>query len=155
MARSPTFWLRGLLFASLAVNMLILGVFVGGQFGPHDGPPRGKGAPRDGAALFVSALTKEERQALRTRFEERAAPRRDDRAVPLDDARMLLQADPFDPEAFRAFLDRLDRRGEARRMAGKDALTTFVAEMSPEERAAYVERLDAIRERARSGREAR
>ncbi|MFZ5965323.1 periplasmic heavy metal sensor [Thalassococcus sp. BH17M4-6] len=138
------FWLRLVLFASLALNLVIVGIVAGFVLrgGPdHRDGPRG----RDGAVRYSRALTEDQRDALRRDL--RAAFRGDRRAVAAEiagDFRAaveVLRADPFDRAAFDAVMARQDTRAEARQQTGRQALLDVVSGMSTEERQAYADRL--------------
>lgn len=135
-------WMRGLLLASLAVNLLGLGAVVGAAL--TDGK-RWHGV--DGhAGHMVRALNDEDRRALREQMRAARAEGREGREAhraALRDLLAELRATPFDAAAVEArlaavrghFMDRLER--------GQTLLAQRFAEMSPAERSAYADRLEA------------
>lgn len=134
-------WLRGLLAVSLALNLAVAGMAIGAAIrfgGPdHARPPLPLGA------LLYRELPPEDRRALRDdrlgSREERAARRRAD-AAELDAA---LRAMPFDPARMEAFLAEQARRHGDLERGMRAAWMRQVGQMSPEDRAAYADRLAA------------
>ncbi|MBY6004603.1 periplasmic heavy metal sensor [Salipiger bermudensis] len=151
-AKTPkmTTGLRVLLFASLAANLAVAGV-VAGLFLTRpdidrDGPPRG----RDFVFPYTHALKEEQRRELGRTLRGQVERQRDTPGDFLDEYRTaieILRAEPFDPAAFAATLDRQGERAENRQAKGQRLLVDYVAQLTPEERAAYAQRLeDRIRE---------
>jgi len=134
--------LRVVFALSLGLNLLVAGVVAGAWWrgAPHDGPRAG------GPAALYLALPREERRALRA--ELRGTIDRDSLHLraPLMAA---LRADPFDPGALAATLaaqsDALAQAQTRMRALWLDR----IAAMSPAERAAYADRLQAVWERQR------
>ena len=135
--------IKWVLFASLAVNLLILGAIVGLWI--NEGPPRRDRGPESFA--FIRALEPADRRALgremRARDLRRAA--RGNAA----DAVALLRADPFDRSAFETFLAGEAARRDRVRTIGQAALAARIAAMTAAERQAYADRLDAALEKSR------
>ncbi|QFS81690.1 hypothetical protein FIU97_02735 [Roseivivax sp. THAF40] len=136
--RTPRF-VKIILFLSLALNLVVAGLFVG--LWADKGPPRRDGAPT--GIAFMRALEPEDRRGLALdlrgmREADRAAQRRE-----IARGLEILRSDPFEPEAFVSVLDAMAERGQTLRRMGQDALLARVAEMSPAERAAYADRLEA------------
>lgn len=130
--------LRVVFALSLALNLLVAGVVIGAWWrgGLHDGPRAGGTA----AALYL-ALPREERRALRA--ELRSTIDRD--SLRLRDPLMAaLRADPFEPEAVAALLvaqsDAMAQAQTRMRALWLDR----IAGMSPQDRAAYADRLQAV-----------
>ena len=139
-------WLMPLLFASLAVNLLIAGIVAGflaagpggrkgddmRQAGEVIGAPFFRALPQaDRRALLADAMRdrdnlRENRRQLRDRFE-----------------RLLgaLRAEPFDPEAVRRVLAEQRRAASERLDIGEALLIDRLSGMTPEGRAAYADRL--------------
>lgn len=133
-------WLRGLLIASLAVNLLFVGLAVGAamRFGGHDGrrPP-----PSVGSALY-RAMPQEDRTAMREemrklRDEDRGATRKAD-AERIAEA---LRQTPFDQTALGDLVYQQMTRQNGWFTATQNAWLERVAAMSPEERDAYAKRV--------------
>ncbi|MDR5652020.1 periplasmic heavy metal sensor [Ruixingdingia sedimenti] len=153
----PGRWLRIALVVSLALNLAVAGG-VAGVMLRHagDGPP-----PRTiGFGPWSAALSKEDRAALREAYRgERgrlAAGWRQDAA---DRAELLriLRADPFDPAAFDTLNARMDARMRDRMQTGERLLRERILTMTPAERAAFADRLEASQrhraERSGAGRD--
>lgn len=142
---------RWLLFASLALNLLVLGMVIGWVASP-DGPRREDRAARSVmGAPFVEALTRPERREL-LRHMRRAGDRIEGNRAELR-ARFealiaALSADDWDRSEVEALLDA--QRGAAldRQRIGEELLLDRLDAMSVEERRAYAARLE---ERIRRG----
>ncbi|MCW1951168.1 MAG: periplasmic heavy metal sensor [Octadecabacter sp.] len=135
---------RGLLIASLALNLLVVGVVAGAVFngGGPGGPQR--------IDLTVGPLTRamdgERRDAVRDALRESGAFQRRDRSAIREDMQVLLatlRADVFDEAAFREALSRQRARLQSGQSAVLEAVTAQIEDMGPEERAAFADRLEA------------
>lgn len=156
---------RVLLFCSLAVNLLVVGLIAGAIVAGGPGHKRGDryaGPDRERTTPYVRALEREDRRALGRMLREqmRAQVSRDNGGddggnVGGDSRRIkqrfdvtqgvaLLQADPFDAAAFGAMLEDQYARAIAAQTAGRTALVAHIAQMTDAERAAYAERLQKI-----------
>ena len=132
-------------FASLALNLLILGV-VGGAL--IKGPPHMRpDMVRDlGFGPFTEALDEGDRAALRKAFKDRAPDLRTARhTMRADFAALLaaLRADPFDPVALESALARQSVRSAERLALGQQLLRDRLAEMTVDARRAFADRLEA------------
>lgn len=142
-------WMRLLLVASLALNLLVVGVVAGFAIkgGPdgHSGPPGGMGA-------MHRALSDAERADLKRRMIREFRDRKEDRAaVRREMAGLveLLRADAFDPAAAADRMARVRALFNGRVTAAQDLLIGYWIEMTPSERAAYADRLEQEMERRR------
>lgn len=139
-------WVKILLGVSLSLNLLILGA-VGATIWKFSGARAGPDTRGGGLAPLVRALPEADRQALRETYrathtgQEEAERRKADFLA-------ALRAEPFDAEAFDAMLLTHAEEGAARMAAGREALVSSVAQMSPEARAAYADRIERMMERA-------
>lgn len=138
-------WLRVVLFASLALNLAVAGVVVGGVLhgapGWDHGPPRG----RDFVTPYTRAFTEEERHEIGARLREEFRRDRPDRGGFVAGYRRgleALRAEPFSAGAFAETLEAQGEEAERRQEVGQDVLVGYVAAMSPEARAAYADRLE-------------
>ncbi|EAQ01925.1 hypothetical protein OB2597_00870 [Pseudooceanicola batsensis HTCC2597] len=136
-------WLRWLLFASLALNLLIAGIVVGHAVAdpPDRRVPR---VDRIGGPLTF-ALDHEDRRAigkaLRREYRE-ARPSRSEIAGQYRNAIAALRADPYDPEQLETvFENQLDAARE-RMEIGQRLLLERIAAMDPTERRAFADRLE-------------
>ncbi len=147
--RSPL-WMRILLLASLAVNLLIVGVVVGTVTSSPGDPERGerlRGARDLAPPPFVLAIEREDRRALLRSLREATDSEGRDRAQVRADLQSILEAlrsDSFEPDAVRSLLGAERSRSRTRQEAGEDLLVDYLTALSPEERRAYADRLERI-----------
>ena len=138
--------LRIVFALSLALNLLVIGAIAGAWW--RGGPPGGPGQVGQVAALY-RALPDDVRRSLRG--EMRGVTDRDDLRAMRARGPLLaaLRADPFDPAAVEAILAaQAQTMGEMHRRM-RAAWLDRVAAMTPQERAAYAERVDAEWQRRR------
>ena len=139
-------WVMPLLAVSLVVNMLIVGIIAGfffanggGKGDRIDGPTRSLvGTP------FIRALEPEDRRALALEIRRDDARLRENRTALRTRFEALLDAlnaYPFDPEAVRAILREQRDIALRRQNIGEALLVDQLQKLSPEERAAYADRL--------------
>ncbi|MFC4670097.1 periplasmic heavy metal sensor [Seohaeicola nanhaiensis] len=133
-------WLRGLLIASLALNLLFVGLAVGAamRFGGHDGkrPP-----PSVGSALY-RAMPQEDRVAMREEMRKlRDADRGTTRKADAERIAEALRQTPFNQTALGELVHQQMTRQSGWFTATQTAWLERVAAMSAEEREAYAERL--------------
>lgn len=138
-AKPPRRWTRWLLFGSLALNLLVVGLIAGAALrmsGWGIGPPvRGLGP-----ALYRE-LPREDRRALRQTLRTAGG----DAMSPGDQARLLsaaLRAEPFDPDALEALINQQAEALQLYQFEVQRKWLAQVAEMSPAERNAYADRLE-------------
>lgn len=141
-------WVRVLLGLSLALNLLVIGLIAGALL-RGGGPDRMRDAPVHFGAALLRALPDEDRRAVMRTLRSDAP----DRGSRRDAARQIasaLRAEPFDAQALQTALaaqaDRLDQLQRATRAAW----LARVAQMSPDARAAYADRVEARLTRARA-----
>ena len=160
-ANGPTLarWLKPAFFASLALNLAVLGV-IGGAIlrGPPDGA---NGISRDlGFGPFTEALSPEDREQLAKSFVAKGGnPReiRRDMRAEFGQLLVVLRADPFDPAQLRAAFDAVQARGSERLDLGQQLLSDRIVAMTPEDRAHFADRLEErmahapLRNRLRDG----
>ena len=143
---------RWLLFGSLAVNLLILGVVIGWVLSP-DGPRRDDRPARSlMGAPFAEALAPEDRRALSREMRGRAdriEGTRDELRARFETLLDALRAEEWDRDAVTAVLDDQRRAAEGRQRLGEELLLDRLDAMTPEARRAYADRLE---ERVRRGR---
>ena len=153
--------LKILLAASLAANLAVAGVVAGFALRGHGGERPSQMTVRDMSfGPFTEALTRDQRRAMLREFGTRGPGLREMRAQmrgDFDSVLSVLQAEPFDPEAFRVAMEGQSRRVADRAEAGRDALVALVAQMTADERSAFAERLQGTVSRRgdRSDRERR
>ena len=153
--KSPRLWLRIVLFLSLALNLAVVGVAVGvfARFGPHKDahPPRGDQV----SGVYTHALTAQDRRRIGRemfRNQRNTLPSRQEMAADYAAMVATLRVQPFDADAAGAILHRQIEFGQRRAELGHGLLLQRLTEMSPEERAAYADRLEnALRQRFSGG----
>ncbi|MBV1867385.1 MAG: periplasmic heavy metal sensor [Marinosulfonomonas sp.] len=138
-------WTRVLLFGSLAINLLIVGMVAGAVF-RNSGEATERQLLRDmGFGFFGAALTQDDRRvigrAMAKRSDDLRANRKDFRAQM---AQFLdaLRAIPFDSEAVQAHSTGLQSKIAERQAVGQNALLDRIAAMSDQERAVFAKRLE-------------
>lgn len=138
-------WLMPLLFASLAVNLLIVGLVVGWSFSDGrteraKGPIRGVlGEP------FARALPESARQSMRrdiTQERGRFKESRDALRERFQAFLTALRSDPFAPDEINRLLKEQRQVGITRQEFGEELLLRRLSEMSTAERGAYADRLE-------------
>jgi uncharacterized membrane protein len=127
---------------SLALNLGVAGLAAGAWL--RDGPQRGM--PRDMTfGPFSEALDDADRRAIRRALLDRVGEFRNQREAARAEFETLLvalRADPFVPEALKAALAALEARNAERLELGRTLIETRLIAMSPEERAAFADRLE-------------
>lgn len=132
-------WVKWLLIASLATNLLVVGVVAGAWFHGHrHGLFRAPGGPSDFGLLYFSRTLPEERRGeVRKLLREGRADlrtRRDEMTKLRQAAAEALAADDFTPERLRQAMDAIGGAEMAKRDAGVDVLMKVVAILTPEDR---------------------
>lgn len=145
--------LRIALAISLALNLAVLGVFAGAML--RDGHGMRGSMVRDlGFGPFTEALSREDRRAMRESLFARAPEIREARRLQRADVEglvALLRAEPFDAVAFAARMAEQQVRMERQLRLGQEVLQDRVAQMSPEARRGFADRLEAGLSRGRNG----
>jgi uncharacterized membrane protein len=149
-------WVKLALVASLGLNLLILGIVAGAWLSP-EGPrsDRIDAAARDiGATPFIRALEPADRRALFQAFRREDEPLRQNREelrLRFEALLGALRADPFDPFAVQSLLQLQRGAATERQMIGERLLVEQLAQMSPEARDAFADRLEASLRRGPRG----
>ncbi len=141
-------WLRIALAVSVALNLAVVGM-VGGAFLKSGGDPRG-GVRDLGFGPFTDALTKDDRAELRRAILDRLPEFRDlRRANKADFAGIVaaLRAEPYDGKALKVMLDQQNQRTTDRLKLGQSLIFEYVSAMTPTDRLAFADRLEARVER--------
>lgn len=147
---------RGLkvaLAASLAVNLLILGLVAGAILG-RDGPDDVPGLRTLGLGPFALALDRDARAGVRDRLAADATPLRGDRRAlgrSLVALQTALRADPFDRDLAEDALSRVRQSSEALQARGHGALLDELETLPLAERIAIADRLVRIVRRGVGG----
>lgn len=142
-SEKPNRTLRLALIGSLVVNLLLVGIVTGSVVG---GRMHGDGrdGPDVGFGPLTKALDREDRRALFKDFMAKAPDFKAERAASKADFLALadaLRADPWDRAAVEAILARQGQRGMERLERGRALLVDHIAAMSPEDRAAFADRI--------------
>ncbi len=149
-------WGRIVLVASLAFNLLIVGMVAGAMLGGPRDRDRNPVLRDLGFGPFVGALPRHDRVALAAALRREAGPFRENRAELRRQFEAILdalRADPFDPAGLERLVAEQSRRIGERQRLGQRLLLERIAGMSAAERAAYAAALDhALRRRPRSHR---
>lgn len=138
--------LRGLLIGSLALNLVLVGLFVGA--GLRHGAPSHATVRAD---ILVRVLEGEDRRAIGRAVKDaqgggRAAFWAAQKAA-LQAVSAALVAEPFDPARLEAALAQKSAHLRRTRDVAEGAILARLAEMGPEARAAVAARLEAALER--------
>jgi uncharacterized membrane protein len=153
--RAPR-WLKFGLIASLALNLLLIGLIAGGAWVHRRFD--GTGSATVQAARYVRGLPGDRRsairEAMRAEIDKMRGLRRDVRAE-RDAARAVLAATPFDKAAYAAAQQKLLEKELLLRQQGTHMLVETVGMLTPEERQglAKVEARREQRWRRRSSRD--
>lgn len=141
-------WFRLLLGASLALNLLVLGVVIGAvlRFGGPDGARRPP--PMLGATLYRE-LPREDRRGIREAMRDRSVGRGPDRKTAALQVAQLVRATPFDATALETlFSEHAARRAQWQTTANA-VLLEQLGRMTEAERAAYADRIEDALSRPR------
>lgn len=136
-------WIKGVLVASLALNLLFVGA-VGSAFLKHGKGHKHHGGYSKMSGPLTHALSPEDKKKVRKRlheaYEKNGAGFRQYKE---EKTKLIavLKAEPFDVEAARTHLDQMHNVVSSRLLQGREVLLERLVEMSPEERAAFAERL--------------
>ncbi|SFB08214.1 Heavy-metal resistance [Poseidonocella pacifica] len=139
-------WTRKALLASVAINLLVLGLVLGmvWRFG---GPERDdRRPPSVSGALYTRALAPEVRKDLHERMRARVGTG-EDRFEGYAEMIEALRAEPFDPEAIRTLLTEQSLDAEARMAEGRQVLADYLATAPAEARTAFADRLEETLDR--------
>ncbi|SNR64673.1 periplasmic heavy metal sensor [Puniceibacterium sediminis] len=150
-------WLRPLLIASLALNLAFVGAIAGFALigGRHDKDER---AARGAEGMpYIRALSDEGQRKMRDALRRDFRDHRESRGQVTEGYRAALEAlraEPFDRAALMDVLKQQSARARERFLGGQRVMIDFVANMTPDERAAYADRLseqiDQLEKRWRS-----
>lgn len=146
--------MRIALAISLALNLLVVGAIVGGSFtrGDDRGRDRSARSEEQAIGIYGRALDKSQRREVGRAI--RAGGRAEGRALRselrslAEEAVAVLRVEPFDAGAFEDILVRQQAMIKSRVDDAQGALSGFVAQMSPAERASYADRLTQVLQRS-------
>lgn len=139
-------WTRILLVVSLGINLLIAGAVVGAYVTGGGERRAGNDGPRDNwAGPYGRALSKEDRAEMRKSFEGRRSWFRDTRRQMRGfgtEMAAAVRAEPFDPSVVKDILDRQRAVQSSVHGEGQALLIERLTDMSPDQRAAFAEKLE-------------
>ena len=151
--KSPTrLWLRLVFGASLALNLLVLGL-VGGAILRFGGPDGMRPPPRTIGTMLFRELPRADRRALRDDAVTAHDKRPPQRRAELQAVGAALRASPFDAAALADLLSRHDAQHAAFNAMVHQAWMKRVIGMSDAERMAYADRLEKALTHPHFGRE--
>lgn len=141
--------MRIVLFASLALNLAVVGAVAGFLVMGPPPPPRERPGGEDPALPYTRALSEDQRRELRGALRGAVMKDRQEmrgiREALMGDYRQalaLLRAEPYDAAAMEALMAAQAERSAAVRVRGQKVLADTLAAMSPEDRRAYADRLE-------------
>ncbi|MCG7494294.1 periplasmic heavy metal sensor [Thalassobius sp. Cn5-15] len=150
----PKLWLRVLLFASLALNLAVLGIVAGAflRFGGPDSDKRPVQASQI-AGAYTHALTPADRRAIWHDMRRQSAdlPSRTSIRQSHNQVLQLLRRDPLDRDALAQVLRQQIAFGHARAEMGQALLIEHLSDMDAAERAAYADRLEEALKKRKGG----
>lgn len=135
---------RIVLFVSLALNLLVAGLFVGAVMSHRDGTARHHPRFDQFAGPMSRAMSQEDRRAIGREMRKAFRGERPTReAVKAEYDRVIaaLEAVPFDAKAVRDSVDRQMVATDRRLRLGREVLVQRIEAMSDAERAAFAARL--------------
>ena len=139
-------WMRVALIVSLALNFLILGIVGGAVLSHERGGLRGELGPAS-FGPYGRAFDAEDRAALRQAIRAEAPRLRQNRQAVRQGFRDLLAAlrtQPYDAAQVAAIIDRQQAHLRDQMTLMRGLMLDRVAAMTPEQRAAFADRLEAI-----------
>jgi uncharacterized membrane protein len=146
-------WSKVVLVVSLGLNLMFAGLIGGALL--HGGPPDRQVKLRDlNFGPLAEALSPQDRQALRREFLKAVPDMQEQRnAMQQDVAAILaaLRAPTFDRAVLEGLFVRQADRASRRQTLGQGLMLDLVAQMSPESRKGFADRLEsAIKNRPKS-----
>lgn len=139
-------WVKIALAVSVALNLGVVGVVAGAAIKANRSDGMRQPVVRElNFGPFTAALTRPQRRDMLRDFARDAPRLRDMRAQIGGEFEAILvavRAEPFDPEALTAALAAQSASTTARLEAGRKSLQSVIEAMTPEDRAAYADRLE-------------
>ena len=137
--RTPR-WLLGVLFASLALNVFVVGSLGAAMWRFHRAPPPPEWAPPNCLLGFTNTLPRERHKTLRTAvapIREQLRPLRNDVRTARNELTATISAEPFDLANFEAAQANLAEKERKARETMSALYAEIIKSLSPEERRAY------------------
>ncbi|MCP5087197.1 MAG: periplasmic heavy metal sensor [Rhodobacteraceae bacterium] len=142
-------WIKPVFIASLAVNLVILGLIIGAAFGDHHRPGRGLKAPH-GVRAYVSAMTEDQREEFHERTQTSLAGSLKTLRKLSNRNKMVIaaiEATPFSEDALRSAMDQQATDVSVIMSGFQEELIATLSAMNDEERAEYVARMKEQRKK--------
>ena len=141
--KTPINWTRIVLVTSLALNLLVVGIFLGARFS-GDGSSAQRAPQNLPIGVLGHALEREDRRALGAAFRQEMRKQRGNATSRVDAAQFIdvLRAPEFSATELATLMDTQFARSTASFEVGRALLLKKITEMSPQERAAYADRLE-------------
>jgi len=136
---------RVVLFVSLALNLLVAGLVLGAVVHDHRDRDRNPALRHLGFGPFVDALPRSDRRALLLSMRREAGSFRENRAALrqlFEEFLVVLRDESFDADRVRDLIRAQRDHIGSRQALGEDLLLERLQMMSPEQRAAYADRLE-------------
>ncbi len=143
-------WGKIVLFVSLALNLLIVGLVVGTMMGGPRDRDRNPASRDLGFGPFVHALPRADKAALGSALKREAGSFEQNRAALRRNFVAFLGAlrtVPFDAEEARRLIAEQQGRVSERQRLGQKLLLERLVQMDPQDRAAYANALDRLLKR--------
>ncbi|MCM2560753.1 periplasmic heavy metal sensor [Lutimaribacter sp. EGI FJ00015] len=139
-------WLRGVLLASLALNLAVAGV-VAGMIWRHGVPDEGRHAPRSDrvTVAYIRALSPEDKRAIRDEMRAQLPGRdalRERMQDSFDTVLDSLRADPFDRDALARQMEAQFSIGADTRRLARALMLDRLEAMSTADRRAFADRVE-------------
>ncbi|WP_371169085.1 periplasmic heavy metal sensor [Aliiroseovarius sp. 2305UL8-7] len=148
--RGPN-WMRIVLIISLTLNLLVLGLVAGANWGKHRDHgfnPRGpnRSEVRDlGFAPMAGALNRSDRREIGKALRDRSGSFSENRAQlarEFKEMLLVIRAEPFDPAALSALMAQQSERRSERGTVAQMLLIERLEQMSPDDRRAFADRVE-------------
>jgi len=144
--------LRVVLFGSLALNLLFIGLMAGAAFRHGGGAEHGRPKLDRLSGPMVQALSRKDRRVIGRSIRESNS------GMPMEPLNMdsiikVLKQVPFDPNPIEAELVKQKNRVDSRQEFARNRLLERLSEISDAERAAFADRLEDELARAQNRRE--
>ncbi|SIT18491.1 periplasmic heavy metal sensor [Paracoccus saliphilus] len=135
-----------ILCVSLALNLLVAGLFVGGLIRQSpSGDHRGSAGRGDIGATVIMALPRDTRHALREELKQDGEfDKNRDRLSAMPDLLDELRSEDFDAQAFVDVLSEIRQSRDERLAKIEEAVSRGIAAMSTAERSAYADQLEEM-----------
>ncbi|WP_114961551.1 periplasmic heavy metal sensor [Tritonibacter mobilis] len=140
-------WMKAVFALSLAGNLAVVGIMAGAALredGPghrrHKAPPPPAAADAIGAVMYRS-FDRDERRALRDMAGGKHGDIVERRLAELNDLLEVIQSDPLDVDTLHARIEAQTRAAQAFRSTMHEVWIAELQKMTPEERAAFAEKV--------------